>query len=69
MSPGDISAAVDRVRAEFMEMPGLRLTLPQAARLMGLDQVTCNQVIRALEHGRFLRRTPAGLVARVEDAT
>jgi hypothetical protein len=69
MSPREISAAVDRVRAEFMEMPGLRLTLPQAARLMGLDQVTCDHVIGALEHGRFLRRTPAGLVARVEDAT
>ena len=48
MSPGDISAAVARVRAEFMEMPGLRLTPPQAARLMGLDQATCDAVIEAL---------------------
>lgn len=26
-----------RVRAEFMETPGLKLTLPQAARLFDLD--------------------------------
>lgn len=69
MAPGDISAAVARVRAEFMEMPGLHLTPPQAARLMGLDQATCDDVIEALVQGRFLRRTSAGLVARVEDTT
>jgi hypothetical protein len=69
MSPREISLAVDRVRAEFTEMPGLRLTVPQAARLMGLDQETCEFVIKALEQGQFLRRTPTGLVARVEDKT
>ena len=64
MSPREISLAVERVRAEFMEMPGLRLTLPQAARLMGLDRATCEHVIGALEHAQFLRRTADGLLAR-----
>lgn len=68
MSPTEIHAAVVRVRAEFIEMPGLRLTIPQAARLCGLDQADCHDVIDALVHGAFLRRTPTGLVTRVEDA-
>ena len=37
-----------RVRAEFMEMPGLKLTLPQAARLFDLDAVRCEQVLDTL---------------------
>ena len=69
MSPREISAAVDRVRAEFTEMPGLRLTVPQAARLMGLDQETCDYIIGALVDRRFLCWTSDGLVARVEDNT
>lgn len=28
----------DRVRGEFLEMPGLRLTMPQARRLWGLEE-------------------------------
>jgi hypothetical protein len=66
MSPGDFRAAVARVRAEFTEMPGLRLTPSQAARLMGLDQATTDFVIEALVQEQFLRRTSAGLVGRVE---
>jgi hypothetical protein len=69
MSPTEITMAVDRVRAEFAEMPGLRLSIPQAARLWGLDQAACRHVIDALEHRGFLRRTSAGLVVRAEDAT
>ncbi len=66
MSPSETNAAVDRVRAEFIEMPGLCLTIPQAARLWGLDPAGCQDVIDALVHRAFLRRTSAGLVARAE---
>lgn len=69
MSPGEFRAAVARVRAEFMEMPGLRLTPSQAARLMGVDQATSDVVIEVLVQEQFLRRTSAGLVGRVEDST
>jgi hypothetical protein len=34
--------------------------------LMGLDQATCDYVIETLVQDQFLRRTSAGLVARVE---
>ena len=56
---------VDRARAEFMEMPGLQLTLPQAARLWNLGVDDCRYVIDALTDSGFLRWTPARTVVRV----
>ena len=55
---------VHRVRSEFNEMPGLQLTLPQAARLWGLDKDASLQVIDALVDVAFLRWTPQGTVVR-----
>ena len=43
-----------RVRAEFLEMPGLRLTRPQARRLWALDDAVCEAVLAALVDARFL---------------
>jgi len=41
-----------RVSAEFREMPGLTLTLAQAARLFSLDPARCEYVLAGLvEHG------------------
>ena len=37
-----------RVWAEFREMPGLNLTLAQAARLFSLDRARCERVLDAL---------------------
>lgn len=51
-----------RVRAEFLEMPGLKLTVPQAQRLWGVDQRTCEAVIEELTATRFLARTRDGAV-------
>jgi hypothetical protein len=45
------------VQAEYREMPGLHLTKPQVRRLWGLDNVTCDALLDALEATRFLRRT------------
>ena len=68
MSPREVNAAVERVRAEFIEMPGLRLTVPQASRLCGLDQAVCDRAVEALVHRDFLRRVSAGQLARAENA-
>ncbi len=38
-------------------MPGLRLTLPQAIRLWGLEERTCEAVIEELVNSKFLQRT------------
>jgi hypothetical protein len=43
-----------RIRAEFVEMPGLKLTLPQAARLFNLEQARCQRVLGALVDGGAL---------------
>jgi len=51
-----------RVRAEFLEMPGLKLTVPQAQRLWGVDRRTCEEVIDQLTQARFLSRTRDGAV-------
>ena len=64
----DFHLLVQRVRSEFVEMPGLQLTLPQAARLWGLDQGASLRVIEALVEGSFLRWTPRGTVIRVDRA-
>jgi hypothetical protein len=57
---------VERVRGEFLEMPGLRLTIPQAARLWGLDRRSCEAVVDVLIRSEFLQRTTSGAVARAD---
>ena len=61
-----LPALIDRVRAEFLEMPGLQLTTAQAARLFGLDATACKHVIDVLVKTSFLRWTPAGTIVRRE---
>jgi len=65
----DLENVVRRVRGEFMEMPGLRLTEPQARRLWGLDAASCSALLGALVDAKFLFRTRDGAFMRVEHAT
>lgn len=58
------STFVDRVRSEFVEMPGLELTVPQAVRLLGLGLDDCRHVIDALVDAGFLRWTAKGTVVQ-----
>lgn len=51
---------IRRVRGEYLEMPGLRLTPQQAQRLWLLDERACNAVLGALVKARFLARTRDG---------
>jgi hypothetical protein len=57
-----------RVQGEFLEMPGLRLTTPQARRLWGLDAAQCDALLGALVEANFLFRTRDGAFMRVEHA-
>jgi len=59
-------AVARRVLAEFDEMPGLTLTVRQAARLFGLDADQCRVVLDALVDSAYLRETRAGAVTRGE---
>ena len=55
---------VERVRGEFIEMPGLQLTMAQAARLWGLDITACRNVVDVLVESAFLRWTDGGKIVR-----
>ena len=59
-----IPELIDRVRAEFVEMPGLELSLPQAARLWNLDVENCSQILDVLTTAGFLRWTSSQTVIR-----
>jgi hypothetical protein len=55
---------IDRVRYEFMEMPGLELTLAQAVRLWNLGADDCRFVVDSLVDSGFLRWTPQRTIIR-----
>lgn len=56
-----------RVRGEYAEMPGLRLTEPQMCRLWAIDEITCEAVLQALTAQHFLSRTVQGAYVRAGD--
>ncbi len=57
-----------RVQGEFLEMPGLRVTVAQARRLWGLDAASCDALLGALVDANFLFQTRDGAFMRVESA-
>ncbi len=61
----NVESVSQRVRAEFEEMPGLTLTVPQASRLFGLEDDMCRTIVERLVQSTFLRWTANGAVTRV----
>jgi hypothetical protein len=45
---------LERVRAEYLEMPGLHLRLEQVQRLCGIERTVCQMVLDSLVDARFL---------------
>jgi hypothetical protein len=62
----DVGEWLRLIRAEFMEMPGLRLSLSQAQRLWGLERVQCEALLEALTNARFLWRDSHGCYSRFD---
>jgi hypothetical protein len=58
-----------RIRGEYLEMPGLRLTRPQAKRLWGLDDDTSARVLNVLVDLKFLVQASDGTYARLTEGT
>jgi hypothetical protein len=56
----DASATLWRIRGEYREMPGLKLTVTQAARLWQLDPPSIERLLNLLVADGLLRRTAAG---------
>jgi hypothetical protein len=58
---------VTRLRAEFLEMPGLRLTSGQVERLCGVEKTLCQSGLDVLVEMRFLSVRSDGVYARTTD--
>jgi hypothetical protein len=65
--PSSDDQLLHRIRAEYLEMPGLRLTRPQAQRLWGLDDMTCGRLLDVLVDLKFLARRPDGQFIRTSE--
>jgi hypothetical protein len=64
---GALTALSARVRGEYREMPGLRLTVPQAARLFGMSPEVADAVLRTLRGSSVLTFSSDGTYSLVAD--
>ena len=60
-----IDETIRHVRAEFWEMPGLRLKAEQVQRLCGVEATICQVVLNELVDARFLCLKEDGHYARL----
>ena len=60
---------LERIRAEYLEMPGMNLKLEEVQRLCGLERSLCQGVLDALVEARFLRVRPDGCYVRFGDGS
>ena len=63
-----ITSLLHRVRSEFLEMPGLRLTPAQAARLWGIERHTSERILDGLTLAGFLLKNREGAYLRASVA-
>ncbi len=56
----NVENIAERVRAEFEEMPGMTLTMPQASRLFGLKDDVCRTIVEQLVKSEYLKWTQSG---------
>jgi hypothetical protein len=59
------NALLRRVRGEYREMPGMRLTIDQAMRLWNIDRQTCAAVSNTLVASHFLEMDGFGRFRKV----
>jgi len=57
-----------RIRAEYLEMPGLSLKPEQVQRLCGVDSTVCKYVLKALIESGFLSQRADGAYGRYRHA-
>ena len=63
-----IDEVLQRIQGEFVEMPGLCVTVAQARRLWGLEREVCDALLGALVDAKFLARTRDGAYIRMDNA-
>ena len=59
---------LERLRAEYLEMPGMRLNLEQVQRLCGIERSMCKVALDALVETKFLCMRSDGSYVRLADA-
>jgi hypothetical protein len=64
-----VKELLERVQAEFREMPGLRLTVGQTKRLCGITQPLCQVILDDLVKSGFLCANGDGTYARPSQAS
>ena len=62
-----IEQVVDRVRAEYLEMPDLLLKAEQVQRLCGIERGVCAVVLDTLLESKFLYVKPDGHYVRTSE--
>jgi hypothetical protein len=62
-----IQQLTQRVHAEYLEMPRLRLTSEHIQRLCGIEWATCQLVLQKLVKTKFLCVKPDGQYARLTE--
>jgi hypothetical protein len=60
---------LERVRAEYLEMPDMKLRLEQVQRLFGIEQTMCTLVLDALVKASFLCLKPDGTYVRLTEGS
>ena len=60
-------SVLERIRAEYLEMPGMRLKIEQVPRLFGVDRSVCQTVLDSLVDSKFLYVKLDGAYARLTD--
>jgi hypothetical protein len=59
---------VQRIRAEYIEMPGMKLTIDQVRRLCGVEVHLCKLLLQSLVEARFLSLDSDGSYARLTES-
>ena len=65
--PPPLELLAARVRGDYGEMPGLRVTLGQASLLWQVDEANCEVLLDHLVQEGFLRRRANGYYVVAED--
>ena len=55
-----VDTLTDRIRAEFVDLPGLTITFAQACRLWHANEARCLEALENLVREGFLRRIASG---------
>lgn len=60
---------LERLRAEYLEMPGMKLRMEQVQRLCGIERSMCRLVLDALVQANFLCLKSDGTYVRLTEGS